>query len=317
MPTLEITTMIGCPLMCKFCPQSALKSSYHDKEKMCLSFDDYVRVIDRIPRHLRVDFAGMAEPWANPQCTPMLRYALENGFSVGIYTTLYGMTEKDSENVIELLEKHNAQLDVLCLHLPDADGNMRGWRPSEEWENVFLKFRRFGKKLASGRFEIMTMSHEGRVHDSLRHMNISLEKWRALSRAGSLKVNEENFQYLSDSNIKNEGPIGCSVTPFYDHNVLLPNGDILLCCMDYSRRHVIGNLLLDNYYDMFSGGAMTELHGENVRNDFSTGSICRSCGWAATYRIGSDSHWVRSNPSISLHLCEKIKAYMKRVFNFV
>ena len=34
MPTMEITTMVGCPLMCTFCPQDGLKNSYgKDKDK--------------------------------------------------------------------------------------------------------------------------------------------------------------------------------------------------------------------------------------------------------------------------------------------
>lgn len=316
MPTLEITTMIGCPLMCRFCPQSALKTSY-DKHEKYLSLDDYVRVIDKIPRHLRVDFSGMAEPWANPHCTRMLRYAFEAGFTVGIYTTLYGMTGRDAEEVIELLEKHAAQLDVLCLHLPDADGNMRGWRPSPEWEAVFLKFRRFGERMRSGRFEMMTMNKEGRVHEALWHLNINLHKWDGLSRAGSLSAGDADGKCTVPHSPENKGPISCNATPFYDHNVLLPNGDVLLCCMDYNRRHVIGNLIVDNYYEIFSGKVMAEIHRENMRSEFSAHSICRSCEWAATYRIGFDSRWVRSSPTILLRLGGRIKAYKKRLLDLI
>ena len=33
MPTIEITTMIGCPLMCNVCPQDKLIKSYKGKLK--------------------------------------------------------------------------------------------------------------------------------------------------------------------------------------------------------------------------------------------------------------------------------------------
>ncbi|MER9007171.1 SPASM domain-containing protein [Mesorhizobium sp. M0862] len=36
-------------------------------------------------------------------------------------------------------------------------------------------------------------------------------------------------------------------------NVLLPNGDVTLCCTDFERRHVLGNLLRDEYADLFEG----------------------------------------------------------------
>ena len=32
-PVMELTTMVGCPLMCSFCPQENLRDSYGDKEK--------------------------------------------------------------------------------------------------------------------------------------------------------------------------------------------------------------------------------------------------------------------------------------------
>ncbi|WP_352959622.1 SPASM domain-containing protein [Mesorhizobium sp. M0778] len=33
-------------------------------------------------------------------------------------------------------------------------------------------------------------------------------------------------------------------------NVLLPNGDVTLCSKDFERRHVLGNLLRDEYEDL-------------------------------------------------------------------
>jgi adenine C2-methylase RlmN of 23S rRNA A2503 and tRNA A37 len=32
-PSLELTTMVGCPLICSFCPQKTLKSNYGKQEK--------------------------------------------------------------------------------------------------------------------------------------------------------------------------------------------------------------------------------------------------------------------------------------------
>ena len=35
-------------------------------------------------------------------------------------------------------------------------------------------------------------------------------------------------------------------------NVLLPNGDVLLCCMDWGMKHVLGNLLTGDYSNLFA-----------------------------------------------------------------
>lgn len=42
---------------------------------------------------------------------------------------------------------------------------------------------------------------------------------------------------------------GWSGREFY-RNVVLPNGDVYLCCMDYALKHKIGNLFTDNYNDL-------------------------------------------------------------------
>ena len=105
----------------------------------------------------------MAEPWANPKCTDMLSYVLAKGFKVAIYTTLHGMSSEDADNVIELIGRHVNQVEVICLHLPDANGNMRGWKPSLEWETVFRKILVLAVKKAIPCFEIMTMDGSANV----------------------------------------------------------------------------------------------------------------------------------------------------------
>ncbi|TIP79007.1 MAG: radical SAM protein, partial [Mesorhizobium sp.] len=42
-------------------------------------------------------------------------------------------------------------------------------------------------------------------------------------------------------------------------NVLLPNGEVTLCSMDFERRHVLGNLLCDEYGDLFKSPVFCEI----------------------------------------------------------
>ena len=67
-PVMELTTMVGCPLMCSFCPQDNLRTEYGDKTKY-MQLDDLHTVLKKLPSNTRIDFSGMAEPWANPACT--------------------------------------------------------------------------------------------------------------------------------------------------------------------------------------------------------------------------------------------------------
>ena len=328
MPTLEFTLMVGCPLKCTFCPQDAVRKAYGNNTKY-LSLQHFQDILGKVPRHVRIDFSGMAEPWANPDATSMLRYALQDGRTVAIYTTLYGMEDEDGAAVIDLLRGHADQIEVLCLHLPDEAGNIRGWRYSPLYERNLRRFiafgpsgvlgrprlviRRFGvlrrllkvlglsgvlgrmRKAAGwsgsiGRFELMTMDASGRLHHDLDHLGITLGAWTGHTRAGNVGLDDVRGQKISRAPEKH-GAVSCSFTPFYDQNVCLPNGDVVLCCMDYSLKHRIGNLLEQEYYEMFASGAIAPLLSENMNPIFSCASLCKTCDRARVYCAGPEKQF--------------------------
>ena len=88
----------------------------------------------------------------------------------------------------------------------------------------------------------------------------------------------------------------CGFTPFYDHNVLLPNGDVVLCCMDYSLKHKIGNLLEQDYYEMFPSGGLAKLIGENMIPRHSSESLCKSCTRARIHGLGANKLFWQASP---------------------
>jgi organic radical activating enzyme len=276
MPTLEITTMIGCPLMCTFCPQDALRDASKGDEKY-LSFENYKKILNKIPKHVRIDFSGMSEPWANPECTAMLRHTLENGYSIAIYTTLYGITTDEVDEVVNLIELYSNKITDLVVHIQDKNNNMKGLKFTEEWIAVMNSFIALKNKNLLKNFQFITMDEGGIPHEFLASLLPLLPKFHGYDRAGSLPLEQIDGQKISiRKDIK--GRIKCSFTTYYDQNVLLPNGDVLLCCMDYAKKHVIGNLLeLESYYDLFKSQELHNIRIENMEEGVSKCSICRSC----------------------------------------
>lgn len=274
-PTLEITTMIGCPLMCNFCPQDNLRDAYGKDDVKYMSLDTFKIAISKIPKNTRIDFSGMAEVWVNPEATAMVKHALTTGFNIAVYTTLYNWTEDTARDVLALFSRHRPQVEVFSIHFPDEYGNMKGWKYTEEWEKVFglmsIGVQQMGIKL-----EAMTMSDHGKIHKDLQHLGIQLYNWFGHDRAGSLnkeQVKEQPVKFVT----RHEAPVTCSKTVNYDQHVLLPNGDVVLCCMDYDNKHILGNLVTQEYMDMFTGEGMINLIRENVKPCFSDKSLCKSC----------------------------------------
>lgn len=310
MPTMEFTLMVGCPLKCGFCPQDRLRATY-GKDTKYLSLDAFQTILARIPDHVRIDFSGMAEPWANPDATAMLRHALERGYTVAIYTTLYGMTPDDRDAVIALLRHHAAQVEVLCLHLPDRNGNMRGWRYSAEYDANLRAFLALAEARALPQVEIMTMDGTGRPHRDLDHLDIKLGAWMGHTRAGNVAASDVNGQRIATTP-RHETAVTCAFTPFYDQNVCLPNGDVVLCCMDYGLKHRIGNLLHQDYYDIFGTDTMAALRRENMTPRFASASLCKSCDRAQPHAIGAPRQfWHTETPRPTGR--SRLRALLRRV----
>ena len=289
MPSLEFTLMVGCPLKCTYCPQDALKGSY-GKAKKYMSPGDFRTILSKVPDHVRIDFSGMAEPWSNPDATLMLVYAVRSGRTLAVYTTLYGMAEEDAATVALWMRMYPKQIEVLNIHLPDANGNMRGWKYSPEYEANLRRF--WALKDILPRFEAMTMDGSGRVHPDLASVVAQLGQFDGHTRAGNVTSEDVGGQAIAPAP-RHSSAVMCSFTPFYDQNVVLPNGDVVLCCMDYSIKHRLGNLLDSSYYEIFSGGALSDLRAENMKTEFSGRSLCRTCNRARPLRVGqAKQFWV-------------------------
>jgi len=241
-----------------------------------MSFETFATCLDKLPKNLQIDFAGMSEPWANPACTKMLQLTLERGYRTSIYTTLYGMSVSDAQFITqELLPKYEKQIEIIVLHLPDANGNMRGYKGSEEYRTILQMFGSTHSFLGP-RLAAMTMDRTGRVHPSLQDIVPRLAAWQGHSRAGTL--GEEQVKKVGATPApRKEGRVKCSQTDFYDHNVLLPSGEVVLCCMLYDMSKILGNLLVQDYWDLFESPVLTQLRIDNQKPGWSKDSPCKSC----------------------------------------
>ena len=109
MKSLEITTQIGCPLMCTFCPQDKLQQAYkHSTKKMTI--ETFSIVLEKLPLDVEIVFAGYTEPWANKLCNTFVELALQKGFNIQIYTTLYNITAEECDRLVNVLMSYPTQV---------------------------------------------------------------------------------------------------------------------------------------------------------------------------------------------------------------
>jgi FkbM family methyltransferase len=262
-PTMEITTIIpekGCVVDCVFCPQRTLTKVYTGERRM--SLDDYKRAVDKIPQDVRITFAGFVEPWMHSECTEMVLYAHDTGHPVSIFTTGVGMSIEDIER-IKHIPFAGAPNGNFTLHLPDQERKAK--------HPITKKYVEFIEHMGKIQHEIQnftTMVMAGDVHEDVRHVFPSAPSYNMWSRAGNLIgetiLKPELLNNKFNSVFHGDVTMTCGCDERLYHNILLPNGDVSLCCMDYGLAEITGNLYEQDYVDV-------------VPKPYSVFDLCKYC----------------------------------------
>ena len=270
--TLEITTSVGekkgCAVACKICPQPLLVTQYKGETVRYLTYDNFKKILSKVPKTYRIDFSGYAEPFLAKDCVRMIKYASDAGYYICCYTTLIGVTYQDID-ILETLSFSMAKKCPLHIHLPDANGVMP-IKVTEKYKNI-LKYL-ISKELPFVSF--MTMDKRGKVHPDLIEIMEKVPNFsgsfHAISRASNLDDKQVG---------RKSGKIFCRPMPKLNHNVLLPNGNVQLCCMDYGLKHTLGNLLEQEHSDLFKSDAFLRLKSMMLHDNEETEEsiICRYC----------------------------------------
>lgn len=256
MAVMEITTNIGCKNNCVYCPQAELIRAYSKRSKtLQMSFDVFKTCIDKIPTIVDIGFAGMSEPWLNPECTKMLLYAHKRGHRVFVNTTLVGM------NISDISALETIPFRYFHVHLPSEEGY-----ENIEIDDTYLSVL---DNLIRSEIEVTYIIHTKNINSKIK---LPIEKNKILyiplhSRCRNIKIKNNS---LPD---RRGGVIGCERELRW--NILIPSADVLLCCMDYGMRHILGNLITSDYYSLFRSKEYRKV--KRALKDESLDIICRYC----------------------------------------
>ena len=272
--TLEITTTAGCAVACTYCPEQTFAKVQRDiTSQTSMSLEVFERCLATVPADVDISFSGYSEPWLNPSCTTIVKHAHTKGHGLRIFTTLAGMTLTQLEEVISTSPK------LFVVHLFDDGEYMNGRFVNERYLKVL-------RRLAEIDEPWLRFMAFGTVH---REVQLIVPRDRIMttqpliSRAGS--VNSQ----IVPTRAALSGPIFCTQARQF-RNVLLPNGDVTLCCMDYQRRHVLGNLTEVSYANLHRSPMFHTLMRRMLGEEGEL--ICRSCEWAAP--ATSAAQWTTS-----------------------
>ena len=64
-----------------------------------LTYENFVKVIDKLPKEIRITFSGFTEPFLNKRTSDMILYAHSKGHRISVFTTGVGLTIEDIKKI--------------------------------------------------------------------------------------------------------------------------------------------------------------------------------------------------------------------------
>lgn len=267
-PAIEITTQIGCSVNCKYCPQDVLLLRYfanNKKREKRLTLENYKKCLQNLPDDTVITFSGFCEPFLNPECSDMICYTVKHGNRVSLHTTLVGMTMKDFERIKDL------PFENIILHTPDKY-KYANIPITDTYLQVLDSMLNARNRNGEPLIKIANCQSEP-DEEILKIINhrVSFSSAKLQDIAGNIKEEEVS------ENVNHEGKIECVKSPKLHRNVLLPDGSLVLCCMDFGLRHELGNLIYNSYYEIVNGKVLEDIKS-NMKNGGNV--LCRKCSSA-------------------------------------
>lgn len=268
--SIEITTVIGCKVNCRFCPQDKLLNNYFKKNPArtsVMEMETVEKCLEFFPSNYDVSFGGMSEPFLNEKFLNMLQYVCMKKRRVSLYTTLVGVKMEEVDAILSL------PVDFVVLHVADQSG-YANIKKSKEYYTILEQFV-CAKKADGSPF--VNMCNAQTTPDK-RVQEICQGKYEILTemtdRAGNLE-----YGGLICNRIQS-GKISCSnFGTGLNNNILLPDGTVILCCMDFGLKHVLGNIYDNSFEEMMEGNEMKAVKA-GMGGDINVDILCRTCSYA-------------------------------------
>ncbi|HIH12803.1 TPA: radical SAM/SPASM domain-containing protein [Candidatus Woesearchaeota archaeon] len=272
---IQLETSSLCNSHCTYCPYDSVSKIF---PKSRISEDLFINIINQVKHFQPQLFAPYMnnEPFADKHFLKRLkiiRDALPNTF-IDIATNGSLLTEELSQ---ELLSPEYA-VDEIKINFPTII--------KEEYEKLtslnydltldrVIKFINIAQKVDfKGRYRIVMV-------DS-KHLEIDVEFWR------SKGIPSNKYAKVSRGGIIDTGLIaknlvnGCKYNRQNEWMHILSNGLVVLCCMDWHRQQVLGDLNNQSIDQVWNSNSYQAIR-KRISNSEDKSFICNNCEWGITY----------------------------------
>lgn len=283
--SVQIQTQSVCNGRCIYCPYPQTSKTVPQGK---MEWDTFVKVADEITAWsnlMRVELMMQNEPLMDNDLPKYVRYikSLNPGLKVGITTNAMFLDQKKAREIAASgLDEVKISLDCFtaetyetlhpgfsfekALEAIDCVNNLSGDKPS-----VILSFVLTNENVKEFESFVSFAKDKG-----LRWQTVYL-----LNRAGNvngyekLRLTKHSWRYRKLRFIHKYIYRTCTM-PFFSMAIVF-NGDVIICCQDWSRELVIGNVLNDPLLSIWDSDAYNTLRKKISGRRFNDIVTCAGC----------------------------------------
>jgi MoaA/NifB/PqqE/SkfB family radical SAM enzyme len=276
--TIQIQTTTGCNADCVFCPYG---ETYSELPKGRMDWGMYTGLLEESARHgtRRISPYLMNEPFADPEIIERIAAINQIHPRAKVVLTTNGslLGEEKARRLLDLGDGvHEIYFSVQGIEKESYESTMRG---ALVFEKTLANIDRFLRLHAErrGRRPIVwvTMVDTGTID-----AREAVAYWSARGvRAKYTRLENRGGNIAGAEELSRAGEMrpftGC--TRLMKQAYVLFNGDVVLCCTDYRKTMVLGNVAEGGLQAVWNGPRAAGIRRDYQREDFSRNPLCGSC----------------------------------------
>ena len=276
--TIQIQTFTGCNADCIFCPYGATSES---QPKGRMPPELFRRIIDEAARYRvrRISPYLMNEPLMDRDLFDKIRYIHATIPDCRVVVTSNGHFL--TPPVVDALLSLGGGLHELYISFQGIDRESYGttMRGSMDFDRTLANVNHFideQRRRGLDRPKLWVTMVDTAVIDARR----AVAYWRArgvASKYTTLENRGGNIRNAESFSRTKAMSYYTTCTRLFKQAYIMFNGDMVLCCVDYSRERVLGNITDRSIHDVWNGPAAREIRRRYLAHEFEGLPLCGNC----------------------------------------
>ena len=274
----NIETTNACNLNCKMCPRRD-----SDRPVGFMSFKLFKKIIDEAKKYGPMGFSlhKDGEPLLHPKLFQMIDYIKKANHKNTIYLATNGilLDEEKAKRILELgVDKVNISIGAARK---ETFKELKGINALEKVENnvrQIIKLRAEGKYKTEIRVQIIKMKETIKEVDKFKNIwkkyPVKVEIWDFLNWGGA---RENNLGNSAGNGAKPKKRYPCYALWFSP--AINWDGQVSLCCMDWNKKLIIGNVNNQCLSDIWQGEKLKKYRALHLQGKCNQIPVCDKCNY--------------------------------------